>query len=345
MDRANVFRTMGATSFVGNREENDFYATEPKATELLLEKEVFNKDILEPCAGKGHIRDVLVSNGYNVTATDLIYRGVDDIKQEDVFNIKEFNGDIITNPPYKIALPILKHCLDIIPEGNKVAMFLKVLFLEGKERKKFFEENPPKVIYVASGRLNCAKNGDFDKYTSSAVAYAWFVFEKGYKGEVLKDISSKKARNLTMIKVLKLEFEGIESVEVSGEYVKQFKNIDNFYLDENGDMIEARKLVIVLDKNANKEYNDGFSSEQTVFDRITSFNDIVDFEIQDEESEHIVFTNYEDDRCGNNKNQYTKIDENGDLHILITDNKDLVPNGFTQPNLIPIGEVIYNEDC
>lgn len=172
MDRANVFRTMGATSFVGNREENDFYATEPKATELLLEKEVFNKDILEPCAGMGHIRDVLVSNGYNVTATDLIYRGVDDIKQEDVFNIKEFNGDIITNPPYKIALPILKHCLDIIPTGNKVAMFLKVLFLEGKERKKFFEENPPKVIYVASGRLNCAKNGEFDKYPSSAVAYA-----------------------------------------------------------------------------------------------------------------------------------------------------------------------------
>lgn len=185
MDRANVFRTMGATSFVGNREENDFYATEPKATELLLEKEVFNKDILEPCAGMGHIRDVLVSNGYNVTATDLIYRGVDDIKQEDVFNIKEFNGDIITNPPYKIALPILKHCLDIIPTGNKVVMFLKVLFLDGKERKKFFEENPPKVIYVASGRLNCAKNGDFDKYTSSAVAYAWFVFEKGYKGDTI----------------------------------------------------------------------------------------------------------------------------------------------------------------
>lgn len=147
-----------------------------------------------------------------------------------------------------------------------------------------------------------------------------------------------------MIKTLKIQFKGIESVEVSGEYVKQFKNIDNFYLDENGDMIEARKLVIVLDKNANKEYNDGFSSEQTVFDRIISFNDIVDFEIQDEESEHIVFTNYEDDRCGNNKNQYTKIDENGDLHILITDNEDLVPSGFTQPNLIPIDGVTDNEN-
>lgn len=147
-----------------------------------------------------------------------------------------------------------------------------------------------------------------------------------------------------MIKVLKLEFEGIESVEISGKSIKQFKSIDNFYLDENGNTVEARKLVIVLDKNANKEYNDGFSSEQTVFDRITSFNDIVDFEIQDEESEHIVFTNYEDDRCGNNKNQYTKIDENGDLHILITDNEDLVPSGFTQPNLIPIDGVTDNEN-
>lgn len=133
-------------------------------------------------------------------------------------------------------------------------------------------------------------------------------------------------------------------MEISGEHVRQFKNIDNFYWNENSDMIETRKLLVVLDKSANKEYN-SFSSERTIFDRITSFNDIVDFEIQDEESEHIVFTNYEDDRCGNNKNQYTKIDENGDLHILITDNKDLVPNGFTQPDLIPISEVIEDENC
>lgn len=148
-----------------------------------------------------------------------------------------------------------------------------------------------------------------------------------------------------MIKTLKIEFEGLESVEVSGEYAKQFKNIDNFYLDEDDNMVEARKLVIVLDKNANKEYNDGFSSEQTVFDRITSFNDIVDFEIQDEESEHIIFTNYEEDGIGNNKNQYTMVDSDGNLHILITDDKKLVPDGFTQPDLIPIGEVIEDENC
>ena len=147
-----------------------------------------------------------------------------------------------------------------------------------------------------------------------------------------------------MIKTLKIEFEGLESVEVSSEYVKQFKNIDNFYWNENSDMIETRKLLVVLDKSANKEYN-GFSSERTIFDRITSFNDIVDFSIQDDESEHIIFTDYEDDGIGNNKNQYTMINNEGNLHILITDNKESVPVGFTQPNLIPIGEVTEDEDC
>lgn len=62
-------------------------------------------------------------------------------------------------------------------------MFLKVTFLEGKARKDFFKKYPPKVIYVCSGRIPCAKNGDFDKYPSSAVAYAWYVWEKGYEGK------------------------------------------------------------------------------------------------------------------------------------------------------------------
>lgn len=65
MQRTNIFTTMGANGLVHDRE--DFYATEPKATELLLEKETFNKNILEPYAGMGHMRDVLVSHGHNVS--------------------------------------------------------------------------------------------------------------------------------------------------------------------------------------------------------------------------------------------------------------------------------------
>ncbi|WP_338953401.1 NAD(P)-dependent oxidoreductase [Lactococcus petauri] len=180
-NRIASFATLGANNHSDViREVNDYYATDPRAVEMLLEKEKFNSIILEPSCGEGHISRVLSDGGYAVKSSDLIDRGFGEV--QDFFEIDEFNGDVITNPPYKIALDFVKHSLDIIPEGNKVAMFLKLQFLEGKARKEFYKNNPPKKIYVASGRLVCAMNGDFDKYKSSAVAYAWFIWEKGYKG-------------------------------------------------------------------------------------------------------------------------------------------------------------------
>ena len=177
-----TFVTLGASNHSKlEREENDYYATEPKAVELLLEKEKFSKNLLEPSCGEGHISKVLSEHGYNVTSSDLISRGFG--STQDFFDYKYFNGNIITNPPYKMALDFVKHSLDIVPDGKKVAMFLKLQFLEGKARKEFYKTNPPKKIYVASGRLSCAKNGEFEKYPSSAVAYAWFIWEKGYTGK------------------------------------------------------------------------------------------------------------------------------------------------------------------
>lgn len=64
-------------------------------------------------------------------------------------------------------------------------MFLKLQFLEGKVRKELFNIYSPKKIYVSSSRLNCAKNGEFEKSPSSAIAYAWFVWEKGYEGQTI----------------------------------------------------------------------------------------------------------------------------------------------------------------
>lgn len=67
-------------------------------------------------------------------------------------------------------------------------MFLKLTFMESKTRKQLFEAHPPKRIWVSSSRLQCAKNGDFEKYgkgVGTAVAYAWYVWEKGYQGDTV----------------------------------------------------------------------------------------------------------------------------------------------------------------
>ncbi|WP_300954263.1 NAD(P)-dependent oxidoreductase [uncultured Clostridium sp.] len=181
-----IYTTMGASNHSDKeRQSEDYYATEPKATQLLLEVEQFSPVIWECACGGGHLAQVLENNGYEVIATDLIYRGYGDKESLNFLEetLDEFEGDIITNPPYKYALEFVQKALDSVQVGRKVAMFLKLQFLEGKARKQFFLENPPKVVYVSSSRLNCAMNGDFDKYESSAIAYAWFVWEKGFKGD------------------------------------------------------------------------------------------------------------------------------------------------------------------
>lgn len=186
-NQTSIFKTLGASSHTEKeREENDFYATEPKAIDLLCQVEKFHEWILEPACGQGHLSKRLIENGYQVYSSDLIDRGYG--MQYDFFETSSWHGDIITNPPYKFAKEFIEKSLSIIPNGNKVAMFLKLQFMEGKARKELFKCHPPKTIYVSSSRLLCAKNADFEGMIAgggSAVAYAWYVWEKGYSGKTV----------------------------------------------------------------------------------------------------------------------------------------------------------------
>ncbi len=182
-----VFVMLGASNHSENeRENNDYYATDPVALELLLEKEQFSDRIWECACGAGHLSKVLENHGYDVKSTDLIYRGYGQGGIDFLTYNGEFDGDIITNPPYKYAKEFVEHAIETVTDNHKVAMFLKLQFLEGKARRTLFDKYPPKTIYVATGRINCCKNGDFSKRqrdNNSAVAYAWFIWEKGFCDE------------------------------------------------------------------------------------------------------------------------------------------------------------------
>ena len=183
----NTFRSLGASSHaIESREVNDYYATEPKALELILKEINFDKNVWECACGAGHLSNVLLSNGFNVKSTDLIDRGYGITGVDFLKETNDFSGDIITNPPYKYAEQFVEKALELILKGNKVAMFMGIQFLEGKGRKRFLEKNNLKYVYVSSSRLNCAKNGDFVKYNNnSARCYAWYIWEKGYEGDTI----------------------------------------------------------------------------------------------------------------------------------------------------------------
>ena len=187
-DTNSVFKTLGASNLAEEtRQVQDYYATEPAAVELLLAEEQFSKNVWECACGEGHMAEVLKGHGHNVRATDVVDRGYGGVRDFLFFNCDSFNGDIVTNPPYKKAQEFTEKALELVPRGGKVAMFLKLQFLEGKRRKLLFKKNPPKTLYVSSSRLLCAKNGDFDKARTElgagAVAYAWFVWQKNYMGK------------------------------------------------------------------------------------------------------------------------------------------------------------------
>lgn len=190
-----TFTILGASSHSKTeRETNDFYATDPESLEIFLktlERDGFklHKNIWECACGMGHLSKILENKGYSVLSTDLINRGyglVDndtDFLHGKYYTHTKYNGDILTNPPYKYAKEFVETALNKISYGNYVIMFLKIQFLEGKERRKLFDKNPPKYVYVNSARQTCYINGDMSKKMSSATCYCWFIWEKGFKGE------------------------------------------------------------------------------------------------------------------------------------------------------------------
>jgi len=161
----------------GDRQKDDFYATPPEATQQLLDVEKFKGKIYEPCCGQGHISKVLIKNGYDVESSDLVNRGYG---KSNIDFLMEYQtrDNIITNPPYgRLLMQFVRQTQKIA--DKKIAMLLKLTFLEGQERKEFFKEYPPTRVHVFSKRLSLMKNGE--SYDGGMMALAWFVWEKNNK--------------------------------------------------------------------------------------------------------------------------------------------------------------------
>lgn len=202
-DGNSIWKTLGASNHTAKeREQDDFYATDPDAVDKLLTVESLNKRVWECAAGAGHLSKRLQEKGFWVYSTDIVDRGycdeiVDFLKEEPIYGISskplydshDITYDIVTNPPYKYAKEFVLRALELLQFGCKCCMFLKLQFLEGAARyKEIFQSAPPKAVYVFKKRVLCAKNGEFERMREgggSAVAYAWFVWEKGYNDKTI----------------------------------------------------------------------------------------------------------------------------------------------------------------
>lgn len=172
-----------AQSIVGfgrKREKNDFYPTPPSTTRALMEREKFDGIVWECASGNGAMSKVIEQ--YNECISS------DMRKDEDIYGEKGVDflktnrevDNIITNPPYRLAEEFIKHALQCA--RKKVAMLLKLVFLEGVTRYDLFQNTPLKTVYVFCRRQRITIGGKEMK-NSSMIAYAWFVWDKSYTGK------------------------------------------------------------------------------------------------------------------------------------------------------------------
>ena len=176
-----------------DREANDFYATDPWAITKAIrvfEEIGLSKNVWECACGVGHLSKELEKYGYFVKSTDIADRGYGEVVDFLSTDCK-WDGDILTNPPFKYAADFIEHAMDCIPNDRLAVFFLKVQFLETSKMAALFKRCGLKYVIVNSERVCCAKNGQFNKYfqlgqhgayRGGTQLYCWFVFQKGYAG-------------------------------------------------------------------------------------------------------------------------------------------------------------------
>lgn len=187
--------SIAGMSTARKRVENDFYATPEETTKALLAVEEILYPALEPACGQGHISKLLDET--KTLSFDLIERGcgmtMDFLGEKEgvmaniKFDTRMRDGvrTIITNPPFNLFQEFAERALDIA--SHKVILFGKLQALEGKKRATFMQNSPLRTVYVFKSRQNQLRNGspvdENGKPWASTMAFAWFVWEKGYTGK------------------------------------------------------------------------------------------------------------------------------------------------------------------
>ena len=142
-NKNSIFKTLGASNHTDKeRDENDFYATDPIAIDKLLKVVSLPTHIWECSCGQGHLSERLKQHGYDI----------------------------------RHALDILPEKVPAIFLLKTTALEGKARYDE------FYRNKYLKYVFQFTERLLCAKNAQFDEMKAgggSAVSYAWFWFEKG----------------------------------------------------------------------------------------------------------------------------------------------------------------------
>lgn len=167
-----------------------WYQESVEATLLLLGAEDFSgMSVWDPACGEGRVLRACHLTGILSIGSDIVRR--DSPKDLTVLTPVDFLTDppplfsspaaIISNPPYRDAERFVRRALEI-PHIQKVALVLRLAFLESTGRQNLFETTPLARVLVFRQRQSMPPGGRGIKAGGGAIAYAWFVWRRDHVG-------------------------------------------------------------------------------------------------------------------------------------------------------------------
>jgi hypothetical protein len=187
---------MSATNRGSEREKNDNYSTPEWAIKLLLDNYQIrtNGTILEPSAGCGNIVKVLRETGIKNHITSI------ELREEERENLKKYSNEVIIenylnmsqspyydviigNPPYNQARAFIEKSFEFLSHRGVLIFLLRVSILESQKRFDFWQQHPVNKLYILRDRPKFIKGKSGDN-----CAYAWFIWENGYKDQEIRVI-------------------------------------------------------------------------------------------------------------------------------------------------------------
>jgi hypothetical protein len=163
---------------------NDCYDTPIEAVLALMQVEDLPSSIWEPCAGKGNIVTTLRKAGHQVYATDLNERGCPLSESRIDFLLERKPpfpiGAVVTNPPFALAEPFIRHALTLCP---KAIMLLRLAFLESERRSEILDGGYLARVHVFKRRLPMMhREGWTGNKAGNSMAFAWMVWDRSHTG-------------------------------------------------------------------------------------------------------------------------------------------------------------------
>lgn len=176
---------------LANRASLDFYRTPKPMTESLIMSEDLSGTVWEPACGDGAISEVFKSRGIDVVSSDVVDRGYG-IPGVDFLTCQGAPrpfGFVVTNPPFSdpgrrdLVRLFVERAIEL--GSKKTCVLARLMWLESKKRKDFFQSSGMSRVWVFSDRQNVARDGWVNVRGNKGkgmIVYAWYVWERGHVG-------------------------------------------------------------------------------------------------------------------------------------------------------------------